>query len=494
MNDKLMKSILYILSIFAFTCWFTSCSQTIKVDNKLDTQPSITPNYSGVTIPPNIAPLNFKLNEPYQAARAVCSYGTTHVEVDASDNQFYIPKDAWKKLLNEARGATIQITIYTQKNDKWTQYADFPIHIAAENIDSHLAYRLIEPGYEIWNQMGIYQRNLETYEQTAIYENKLSKGNCVNCHSFCMQDPDQMLFHLREGFSGTMIMQHGKVEKLNTKTKETLSSLTYPSWHPSGKFVAFSVNNILQGFHTNNLNRVEVFDTASDVVVYDVERHEVVTTPLLFGKNAFETFPTFSPDGKQLYFSSASAVAMPDSFAQVRYNLCSIAFDPQTRTFGSVVDTLFHADNAGKSVSFPRVSPKGDQLMYTLSDYGNFSIWHREADLWMVDLQTGEHTNLEILNSEEVESYHAWSNNGRWVVFSSRRIDGLYTRPYIAYIDAKGTAHKPFLLPQERVDYYDRLMKSYNIPEFIRGEVSTKGRVIALKAQEKGTDIKFVKQ
>lgn len=488
-----MKSILYILSIFFITCWFTSCSQTITVDQKFDVQPSITPNYRGVTIPPNIAPLNFTLNEPYQAARAVWSYGTTRIEVNASDNQFYIPANEWNKLLNEARGSTIQITTYAQNNNKWTQYADFSIHVAAENIDSHLAYRLIEPGYEIWNQMGIYQRNLETYEQTAIYENKLSKGNCINCHSFCMQDPDQMLFHLREGFSGTMIMQHGKIEKLNTKTKETLSTLTYPSWHPSGKFVAFSVNDILQAFHTNDLNRVEVFDKASDVVVYDVERHEVLTTPLIFGKDAFETFPTFSPDGKRLFFSSAAAVVMPDSFAHVRYNLCSIAFDPETRTFGSNIDTLFHANKAKKSVSFPRVSPDGNLLLYTLSDYGNFSIWHREADLWMVDLRTRKHTILETLNSEEVESYHTWSSNGRWVVFSSKRIDGLYTRPFIAYIDTKGITHKPFLLPQERVDYYDRLMKSFNIPEFIRGEVSTKGRVIAIKAQEKGTDIKFVK-
>lgn len=489
-----MKSILYTLYIFSFSCWMGSCSQPIVVDSKLDIQPSITPDYSDITVPANIAPLNFKLNEPYQAARAVYSCGATRLEVNASDSQFSIPSSKWKKLLIDAQGKRIQLTIYAQNNDKWMQYKDISIHVAPENIDSHLAYRLIEPGYEIWNQMGIYQRNLETYEQTAIYENKLSKGNCVNCHSFCMQDPDQMLFHLREGFSGTMIMQHGKVEKLNTKTKETLSTLTYPSWHPSGKFVAFSVNNILQAFHTNDLNRVEVFDTASDVVVYDVERHEVFTTPLIFGKDAFETFPTFSPDGKRLFFSSAAAVVMPDSFAHVRYNLCSIAFDPETRTFGSDIDTLFHANKAGKSVSFPRVSPDGNLLMYTLSDYGNFSIWHREADLWMVDLRTREHTNLEILNSEEVESYHTWSSNGRWVVFSSKRIDGLYTRPFIAYIDAEGTTHKPFLLPQERVDYYDRLMKSFNIPEFIRGEVSTKGRVIAVKAQEKGTDIKFVKQ
>ena len=67
-------------------------------------------------------------------------------------------------------------------------------------------------------------------------------------------------------------------------------------------------------------------------------------------------------------------------------------------------------------------------------------------------------------------------------------------RDYIAYIDEKGNACKPFLLPQKDTGFYDRFMMSYNIPEFITGKVKVGGRVLGLKAKEdKGIDVKFAK-
>lgn len=301
-----------------------------------------------------------------------------------------------------------------------------------------------------------------------------------------------MLFHLRSDYGGTYIIEQQQIEKLNTKTPQTISALVYPSWHPSGDFVAFSVNDTRQMFHTTDKNRVEVMDYASDIVVYDVKRKQIVSSPLLSSATAFETFPAFSPDGKTLYFCSADSVSMPDKYNHVRYSLCAIGYDADTRSFGNRVDTLFDARKEGKSVSFPRVSPDGKFLMFTLSAYGNFSIWHKDADLYLTDLQTNKTQPLSILNTDDAESYHSWSSNSRWVVFSSRRTDGLYTRPFIAYIDEEGKARKPFLLPQKKKDYYDFLMKSYNIPEFISGKVNVNAYDISQVAKrEKGTDITF---
>ena len=473
---------------------FMSCSDAIQVNDRLSEKPVISPDYTDITIPANIAPLNFSLATQYKEARVILSSADRRIEVEAKRGQFVIPPSQWKKLLLSTVGNAIDVTIQVKEKDKWTEYAPFKLYVAAEPIDPYIAYRLIAPGYTLWNKMGLYQRNLENYTETAIIENKMSGRNCVNCHSFCMQNPDKMLFHMRETYPGTILVDGDKIEKLNTKTEQTISSLVYPSWHPSGKYVAFSVNNTKQGFHMNGKNRIEVFDEASDVVVYDVEKHEIVTTGKLFSKDAYETFPTFSPDGKTLYFCTASARPIPQEYAEIKYNLCYISFDADTRSFGSVVDTLYNVNTGGQSVSFPRVSPDGKHLMYTVSGYGNFSIWHKDADLYMADLSTGESVPLDILNSDDVESYHSWSSNSRWVIFSSRRIDGLYTRPYIAYIGENGKVCKPFLLPQKDTEFYDRFMMSYNIPEFITGKVKVGGRVLGLKAKEdKGVDVKFVK-
>ena len=471
---------------------FTACSQNIQIEKTVNTLPNIVPDYTEVTIPCNIAPLHFSRPDSCQATRlqAIFQSGNLEIRIKGKKGQIAPSFKEWKKLL--AASDTLSIRLQVEENSLWKEYAPFHIYIKQEQIDSHLAYRLIEPGYEIWNEMGIYQRCLENFEEKAIITNKMTGYGCMNCHSFHQYNPEKMLFHLRVDYGGTYLTYGEEIEKLNTRTPQTQYALVYPSWHPSGDFIAFSVNNTKQMFHTTDINRIEVMDFASNVVVYDVKRHEIVTSKQIFSPNVFETFPTFSPDGKTLYYCAADSVPMHEAYDQVKYSLCSIPFDANNRTFGEVVDTLYNAKETNKSVSFPRVSPNGKFLMFTLSTYGNFSIWHKDADLYLLHLIDKKYTPLTTLNSNDVESYHSWSSNGRWVVFSSRRDDGLYTRPYIAFIDENGNPHKPFLLPQQEKEHYSMLMKSFNIPEFITGEVKTDAYELSRTAkEEKGIDVTF---
>lgn len=479
--------------IIALICTLAACSGQVEINKQTDKEITIFPDYTDVTIPVNIAPLNFKLVDyNNEEACVILKCGDTQLTTHAKKGIFDIPASKWKKLLKTAQGKEITATICIKDGNKWMGYKPFSIHVANEPIDSHLAYRLIEPGYTLWAEMGIYQRNLENFSEEPIIENKMTGQNCMNCHSFRMQSPDQMLFHMRGTYPATYIVGKDKIEKLNTKTPQTISALVYPSWHPSGKYIAFTTNDTKQIFHSNDPNRIEVFDNASDVLIYDVEKHELITSPLLYSKEVFETFPTFAPDGKTLYFCTADIQKMPDNYDKVKYSLCSIDFDPETRSFGSTVDTLYNGVRNDKSLSFPRVSPDGKYLLYTLSSYGNFSIWHKDADLYMINLATKEHYPLTRANSDDVESYHSWSNNSRWIVFSSRRIDGLYTRPYLAYIDDNGQAQKAFVLPQKSPDYYHKFMKSYNIPELITGKVNPNSFEISQTAKNNpGIDVKF---
>jgi hypothetical protein len=152
--------------------------------------------------------------------------------------------------------------------------------VSSDPIDNYISYRLIPPGYEGWKEMGIYQRDLETFEETAIIENKSTNYNCINCHSYCMQEPDKMLFHVRSEFDGMILIQERNIEKINTKTDSTIGPFVYPYWHPSGKYIAFSVNKTMQNFFNSHPNRIEVYDTASDIVIYNVETNQMVQCPL----------------------------------------------------------------------------------------------------------------------------------------------------------------------------------------------------------------------
>lgn len=464
-----MNKFLYLLLLMGGLA-SASCQAPLPQAILLKEEINIFPDYRGVTIPYNIAPLNFRLQTAEPAfLLLVCK--NEQIRIDNDEGRFQIPVKAWKRLTSIARGEEIQATIYLKRDNEWYQYPSFSIIVSEDGIDGYLVYRRIAPGFRLWNEMGIYQRNLEGFTEVPVMTNKQTNNNCINCHSFCLQDADKMLFHQRMTHGGTYFVVDGKIEKLNTQFCDSIKTLVYPYWHPSGRFVAFSTNDTKQDFHLNDPNRIEVFDNKSNVVVYDIERHEVLTVPLLFSDENLETFPCFSPDGKELYFCSAPSHPMPESYRDIKYNLLRISFDADKRIFGEKIDTLYHAFNEGRSVSFPRIAPNGRYLMYTVSDYGNFSIWHKDANLQMIDLHTGKTDNMDMINSNDVESYHSWSSNGCWFVFSSRREDGLYTRPYFAHIDNAGRLSKPFLLPQEYPDYYDWSLFSFNIPELVKDEI-----------------------
>ena len=450
----------------------------------------IFPDYRDIVIPPGIAPLNFSVGGADKVT-AVFESSDVKLELRSRGDLVRIPPAKWKSL--DKPGAEIKVTVSYEKGGEHSVMEPFTWTVAEEGIDPYIAYRLIDPGYEFWKELGIYQRELGSYRQSAIITNRQTGKNCMNCHSFRDRDPENFLFHMRGVNGATYVILGDKIEKLNTKTDSTISALVYPSWHTSGKYVAFSVNKTEQAFHTNSPDRIEVYDYASDVVVYDVEGHRILSCPELKSAGSFETFPTFTPNGKMLVFCSAARKDIPYEYDKVRYNVCSIGFDAATGTFGASVDTLFNAEVIGRSASFPRVSPNGKFLLFTLSDFGNFSIWHKSSDLWIMDLESGESWPLDEANSDVVDSYHSWSSNSSWIVFSSRRMDGLYTRPYFAHIDSDGYSSKAFCLPQKNPGvFYQDLMKSYNIPEFVSDRVSfPRKKIVKTALREPGTNLAF---
>ena len=288
------------------------------------------------------------------------------------------------------------------------------------------------------------------------------------------------MFHIRGDHGATLVKTNGKFELLKAKNDSIKGSMVYPYWHPSGKYCAFSTNQTRQGFHVVKDERVEVFDLASDVFVYDVEKHQLILDTLLSTKLYSENSPVFSADGRTMYYLTCLQKDYPLQFKEEKYNLCSIAFDPDKGTFGTKVDTVYNAVRQGKTVTWPRPSYDGRYLMFTQMDYGYFSIWHKESDLWLLDLSTMKAQPLTAANSGDADSFHNWSIGSHWFVFTSRRIDGLYSHLYLSCIDEKGRPTKAFLLPQKNPkEYYSKSIYSFNTPDFTSHPVELDSREVA---------------
>ena len=491
----------HLFTIIASALLLTACGPELPTKfAESQSLPMIYPDYTDVTIPVNLAPLTFQMDVPADemAARFACGdqqliCSGSKIQPDATD---------WQTLVEAAKGRAITVDVYASVKGQWTHYKPFKIYVSPDSIDPYISYRLIAPSYVTYNDLTISQRCLENYDESVVYDNMLctdgSQGQCINCHNYQNYNPNRMQFHARQNMGGTIVAYDGDIRKINMRNDSLLAAGVYPAWHPWLKLIVYSTNLTHQTFHTVNPNKIEVFDTRSDLMAFDVEKNEV--TNLESGMGELEVFPCWAPDGKAIYYCSAH-LEYHDSIdegqeymmraEQVKYNIYKKDFDPDSRAFGPR-QLVFDAAALDKSATLPRISPDGRYLMFAMARYGVFHIWHRDADLCLIDLKTGHARTMKEINSDDVESYHSWSSNGRWVVFSSRRYDGNFTRPFFAHIDQRGRGAKPFELPQSDPDYHRQFLRSYNIPEFMSGPVTIGPQAFARVLSGEGEPVKYV--
>ena len=484
-----MKHIQNIYILLIFTA-LTACHTQPTNIKDIDALPAIFPDYIGVSIPPNIAPLNFLVRDTCLSVYASASCHDKEITTSGSGNHVCFDIDDWKEIVSSAIDYDITITICAEKADgQFTRFKSFNVHVLRDSIDPYLTYRLIEPDYEVFSRIKIEQRCIENFDTRDICNHNITNNSCMNCHTFANNDPGTSMFYVRGANGGAILNRDGALRKLNIKKSGMASGSVYGHFSMDGRYFVFSTNVIIPGLHADPRNRMEVFDTKSDVYVADLENNKIISSPMLCDTLRAETFPCFSSDGKKIFYCSAPILKDNiNNIRNVHYDLISVDFD--NGVIGSHTDTIVKAITGNKPVSvcLPTVSPDGRYLIYTESDYGTFPIWHRETELRMINLQTGTTDSLTNVNSNNSDTYHTFSSNSKWVVFASKRDDGLYGKPYFFHIDNDGNTTKPFALPQKYPDFYDNCLKSFNIPELSKGAVpfSTKDVEMLLKKESEG--------
>jgi hypothetical protein len=444
----------------------------------VDAVPPIAPDYAGITLPPNIAPLRFSLRDSCSACVAeIASVKGSPIVVRGEKNAVCVGAAPWKRLLSENAGNPLRVTVYTRRGrGAWRRYAAIEDTIAAEPIDRYCTYRLLGFQYNFWSDLRECQRDLTSFDETVLVNTQsnavqnIGELRCVNCHTPMNGDPSRFVLQLRSKAYGaeTLIAIDDSVATL-------ASRLGHAAWHPAGGFVAFSVYKVQQYFHAADSRLLDVYDNNSGIVVYDVAGRKLLPSPLLDRPGVLETWPAWSPDGRNLYFCAAPVLwsdyagEPPDNFNKTRYSLLRIPFDAVNKTWGAV-DTVLSAAKTGLSIALPRLSPDGRFCLFCMQDFGPYPYTRPSSDLYLMDVATRGIRKLPV-NSEYHESWHCWSGSGRWILFSSKRGGGMFTRLYISHIDSAGNAGKPFILPQADPAFYDSFLKCYNVPELARGPV-----------------------
>jgi Tol biopolymer transport system component len=451
---------------------------------------AIYPDYSGVTIPPNIAPLNLSVLEPGRkfAVRISGASGAV-VEVFRASRDIRIPPRGWRALLEASRGGEIRLDIYAKADAGWTHFETIRNRVAAEPIDPYVVYRYLPPVYDKWDRISLRQRALGGFEERVVFDNQRSLDRagssagsaCFNCHTFFERGTRRMLLHVRPSQSSQIpamiLVRDGRAEKVDTRTPGK-GAAAYIAWHPGGNLLAFSRNSLVQLFHTAGVETREVVDRDSDLGLYAVDTGKAFTVPQISRPDRLETFPKWAPDGRYLYFSSAPVPAGDKQkpalrYDQIRYDIARVSYVAASGRWGEP-ETVVSAAALGRSASLADISPDGRWLIFCGHDYGSFPVFQPGSDLYLVDLGSAgaPARRLDEVNSPRADSYHSWSSNGRWLIFASKREDGVFGRLYITHFEDGGRFTKPFVLPQEDPGFNGRCLMTFNRPELVTEPVS----------------------
>ena len=449
--------------------------------------PDLYPDYRGVTVPRAVAPLRFMLrSDSVDAVCAVFRAGGREAVVSARGRKVLVSEAEWRSLLADTACHRVSVELSYRSGGGFRRDT-FSVLVSDDEFDPYVTYRLIEPGYEVWNAIQIEERDMTSFSTRILADNSSLGGKCMNCHVHG-QRGETSLFHLRGDGGGSLLARGGELRKLVLRNDSMRGGAVYGDIDTSGRFGVFSTNVIIPLLHSEGSRRLEVYDTESDLCIADFDRRRMILSPVVSRPDRLETFPCFSPDGRSVYFCSAPMVSLPDSIRSLRYSILRVGFDGAE--WGGRVDTVWGAEAHGVSASFPKVSPDGRFLLFCASSYGTFPIWHRETDLRMVDLRSGSEMDVSALNSDVSDTYHSWSSSARWVVFASKRGDGQYGRVYVAHIDADGRPSRPFVIPQSDPESDLLNLKSYNIPD-VSSIPARFGRTMVEEAYREDEPVKF---
>ena len=220
--------LLHIALIFQLVIILLGCQSTPKDVTSVNDLPDIYPDYVDVTIPVGIAPLNFSMADDEVETIDVevkgSKGGSLHVNGDYADFDI----DEWHQLLQTNKGGKLTLTVCAEKNGCWTRYRSFDILVSHETLGEWgITYRRIPPSFEIYSKMGLYQRDLSTFDETALLETTQVPDQCINCHTANRTNPDQYVFHVRGAHGATVVHRNGQDEILIAKNDSLGGSTSY---------------------------------------------------------------------------------------------------------------------------------------------------------------------------------------------------------------------------------------------------------------------------
>lgn len=310
---------------------------------------------------------------------------------------------------------------------------------------------------------------------------------CGNCHSFSSDGKilamdadygtDKGAYAITQVTSETILGPDQIISWSNFRPEDgqlTFGLLAQIS--PDGRYALSTVKDRSVFVVRDELHYSQFFFPVQGILaVYDRESKTFSALGGADDPDLVQSNPCWSPDGQQVLFARTTAyplknlknkyapVLRPEDVQEfisgqtvMRYDLYQVDFNQGK---GGISRPLPGASENGRSNFFPKYSPNGKWLVFCQADHS--MLLRPDSELYIMPAQGGTPRRMNCNMNGTMNSWHSWSPNGRWLVFSSKK-NGPYTQLWLTHIDENGIDSPPVLL--EKFTDPDR---AANIPEFV---------------------------
>ncbi|MEO1573534.1 MAG: tetratricopeptide repeat protein [Pseudomonadota bacterium] len=444
--------------------------------------------------PPDIAPPAFTWrDETGDVARwqvlLEFADGQPRLQFEAPDTRWSPDPATWSEIKTRSTAAPVNVAVVgLTASDKVASAATVRIQTSTDPVSDAIFYREVplpfiaavqDPSRIQWRFGGV-----DAIEQPPVVLEDLPV--CGNCHSFSANGDtlglDVDYGNDKGGYailpvSEQMVLNDEKIITWSDYQRDdgegTFGLLSQVS--PNGRYIISTVKDRAVFVATPGIEFSQLFFPIKGIlVVYDTQTGQYAPLPGADDPEYVQSNPSWSPDGKYVVFARAKAY-QNDAVANAtsvlldekdvpefiedgqpyKYDLYRVPFNDGR---GGTAEPIRGASHNGKSNFFAKYSPDGKWIVFTQAE--NYMLLMPDSELYIVAAEGGEARRLRA-NTPRMNSWHSFSSNGRWLVFSSKA-NTPYTQLFLTHIDEDGNS-----TPAVVLDRFTNSERAANIPEFV---------------------------